>query len=79
MPNEALTAQFLDWIGESRSYDETFDAWRTSCPRLTIWEDAMGDGLVERVRSPGLSDLRITVTTKGREFLAGWQATKREF
>jgi hypothetical protein len=22
------------------------DAWSTHCPRLSIWEDALGDGLV---------------------------------
>lgn len=76
MPNEALTAQFLDWIGESRSYDEVLEAWRTSCPRLTIWEDAIGDGLVERAKERDPGGNRIVVTSSGRAFLEGWQATK---
>ena len=28
----------------------TMEVWRTSCPRLSIWEDAVDDGLV-RVRA----------------------------
>lgn len=43
----ALTLQLLEWIGERpRSYAETLEAWKTSCPRLTIWEDAVAEGLV---------------------------------
>ena len=42
-----LTLQFLAWVAERpRGYEETMDAWRTSCPRLSIWEDARVDGLV---------------------------------
>jgi hypothetical protein len=29
---------------------ETIDAWRTSCPRLSAWEDALADDLVRIVR-----------------------------
>ena len=29
-----------------RTYAETLEAWKTSCPRLTIWEDAVRAGLV---------------------------------
>ena len=43
----ALTLQMLEWIAERpRSYRGTLDAWKTSCPRLTIWEDAVAEGLV---------------------------------
>lgn len=43
----ALTLQMLAWIAERpRSYAETMEAWRTSCPRLSIWEDALSDSLV---------------------------------
>jgi hypothetical protein len=42
-----LTLLFLTWIAERpRTYPEAMDAWRTSCPRLSIWEDAVIDGLV---------------------------------
>ena len=43
----APTLQLLAWIAEeSRSYAETIDVWKTSCPRLSVWEDAVADGLV---------------------------------
>jgi hypothetical protein len=42
-----LMPQFLAWVDERpRSYAETMAAWRTSCPRLSVWEDATLDGLV---------------------------------
>jgi hypothetical protein len=43
----APTLQLLAWIAERpRSYPETIEAWRSSCPRLTVWEDAIAEGLV---------------------------------
>jgi hypothetical protein len=43
----ALTLQMLEWLAERpRTYGETLEAWKTSCPRLTIWEDALTEGLV---------------------------------
>jgi hypothetical protein len=56
----ASTLQLLQWIGErDRSYAETMEAWQSHCPRLTIWEDALSDGLVE-VRGG-----RVVLTEKG--------------
>ena len=70
MPVEALTRQLLDWIGtEPRSYIETMDAWRTSCPRLTIWEDALSAGLIERVPGSTIGDATVRVTAAGQTFL----------
>ncbi|HEY5553180.1 MAG TPA: hypothetical protein VIK52_14905 [Opitutaceae bacterium] len=52
-PNTALTIQLLEWIvSEPRTYAETLDAWRTSCPRLSIWEDALAAGLIDTDQSP---------------------------
>jgi hypothetical protein len=46
-----LTRDLLVWLDSGpRTYRETMDAWRTSCPRLSIWEDALSDGLV-RIRT----------------------------
>jgi hypothetical protein len=43
----APTVQLLVWIAEqSRSYAETIEVWKTSCPRLAVWEDALADDLV---------------------------------
>ncbi len=42
-----MTAQLLEWVSErDRSYPETIEAWKSSCPLLTIWEDALAAGLV---------------------------------
>ena len=44
----ASTLELLAWISERpRSYAETMEAWTSHCPRLTVWEDAIADGLVE--------------------------------
>ena len=70
-PARHLTLQFLAWIGEApRSYGEVMDAWRTSCPRLSIWEDALRDGLV--AVSDGRCAMRarpVTLTERGHAFL----------
>jgi hypothetical protein len=44
----ALRLQLLQWLtARPRTYAETLEAWRTSCPRLSIWEDACIDGLID--------------------------------
>jgi hypothetical protein len=64
-----LTRDFLAWVArEPRSYDETMDAWRSHCPRFTIWEDALAEGLVEVARDSAATfgDRRVTLTPRGR-------------
>jgi len=47
---EPLILDFLEWLsGGPRPYGEVMDAWRSSCPRLTIWEDAVDRGFVHRL------------------------------
>ena len=61
----ALTTQLLEWLDrEPRRYDETLDAWKTSCPRLSIWEDALADRLIRFEAG------RVHVTPAGRALLA---------
>jgi len=44
---ENLILDLIEWVArKDHTYQETFDAWRTSCPRLTVWEDATDRGLV---------------------------------
>ena len=44
---EALIFDLLEWLANGdRTYEDVMDAWRTSCPKLTIWEDASDRGLV---------------------------------
>jgi hypothetical protein len=69
-----LTRDFLAWVASRpRSYAETMDAWRTSCPRFTIWEDALGDGLVQLESVPGMpmSETRVILSPRGRAILDG--------
>ena len=48
-----LILDFLQWLAaEPRPYAEVMDGWRTSCPRLTIWEDAVDLGYVVRRHDP---------------------------
>ncbi len=64
-----LTLDFLAWLArEPRSYADVMDAWRTSCPRLTIWEDAIDNGLIAYARAPGRPAL-IEVTSRGQALL----------
>jgi hypothetical protein len=47
--NKALVLDLLEWVGRTpRRYADVMSAWKTSCPRLTIWEDAVDLGLVAR-------------------------------
>lgn len=69
---DLLTLQFLSWLdGEPRSYGEVMDGWRSSCPRLTVWEDATGAGLVAVKHNGGtMRDAHVVLTPKGRALLA---------
>lgn len=50
MAPHSLVIDLLEWIAaEPREYGAVMDAWRTNCPRLPVWEDAVDGGLVERV------------------------------
>jgi glutathione S-transferase len=69
-PLEALILDLLEWIArDPRAYSEVMDAWRTSCPRLPVWEEANGRGFVERRHREGEGSF-VAVTRLGREFLA---------
>jgi hypothetical protein len=59
-----IMVQFLDWIADRpRSYAETMDAWRSTCPRLSVWEDAVIAGLV---RIENNADRAVILTARGR-------------
>ena len=64
---DPLILDLVEWIArEPRAYADVIDAWRTSCPRLTVWEDAMDRGFVERT---GPRSGTVVVTQAGRAFL----------
>jgi len=64
-----LTLDFLAWLDASpRDYADAMDAWRTSCPRLTVWEDAIDAGLITRTHAPG-QPLTVALTPAGQNVL----------
>jgi hypothetical protein len=66
---DPLVLDLLEWIArEPRLYAEVIETWRTSCPRLTIWEDAVDRGYVTRQPSAG-AGARVTNTELGEELL----------
>ena len=53
-PVEALILDLLEWLADGeRTYEEVMEAWRTSCPRLPVWEDANDRGLITSLRVNG--------------------------
>ena len=68
-PVEALIVDLLQWVGrEPRAYAEVMEAWRTSCPRLPVWEEANARGFLEQ-RHLGGAGAIVVVTAKGRRHL----------
>jgi hypothetical protein len=66
---DPLVLDFVEWIArEPRPYSEVIETWRTSCPRLTIWEDAADCGYVARQTIAGFG-LIVAVTEDGEKFL----------
>ena len=66
---DPLVLDLVEWIArEPRLYSEVIEAWRTSCPRLTVWEDAVDRGLVTRQPGAG-AGVRVVITPGGEKFL----------
>jgi trans-aconitate 2-methyltransferase len=67
--DDALIVDLLEWIGpEPRPYSAVQEVWRTTCPKLPVWEDAMGAGYIERRSGLG-QDMFVVVTAKGAALL----------
>ncbi|MGB6397698.1 MAG: hypothetical protein WBF73_18740 [Bradyrhizobium sp.] len=66
---DPLVLDFVEWVArEPRVYAEVVATWRTSCPRLTIWEDAAEAGYVAREAVAGVGMI-VTVTEDGEKLL----------
>lgn len=64
MSHSPSTLELLAWLAaRPRTYGETLEVWRTSCPRLSVWEDALADGLVRVVGA------RVELTPRGASFI----------
>jgi len=69
-PVDALVLDLLEWVGpRPRAYAEVLEAWRTSCPRLPVWEEANARGLLTHVHRDGGETL-VSVSPAGAALLA---------
>ena len=58
---ETLILDLLSWLMDrDRTYEEVMDAWRTSCPRIPVWEDANDRGLIALDEVNGNCVVRVT-------------------
>jgi hypothetical protein len=73
-----LMIEFLGWVASRhRSYDEAAEAWRSTCPRHTEWEDAFIEGLVQ-VKNGGVSEqCALTLTARGQALLEAHGSPRR--
>ncbi len=71
-PPSPLTLEFLAWVARRRrTYADAMEAWRSSCPRHTVWEDALQDGLVRVEGEGAMHESEVTLTARGRAALDG--------
>ena len=64
-PVEALILDLLETLAaKPRPYPELMEAWRTSCPRLPVWEEANDRGFI------GREGPLVCLTSAGQEYLA---------
>jgi hypothetical protein len=64
------TVEFLRWLAcRPRTYRETMDAWQTSCPRFSVWEDSLIDGLIRLEHARRLDERIVSLTASGRAIL----------
>ncbi|MCW5693033.1 MAG: hypothetical protein KIT48_11780 [Pseudolabrys sp.] len=69
---DPLVRDLVEWIArEPRAQRDVLDAWRTSCPRLTVWETALERGYVERKLLEGRGAF-VFATEAGRRFVRNY-------
>jgi hypothetical protein len=65
---EPLVGDLIAWVKAGRPYSEVMDAWKTSCPRLPVWEEVTRRGLLACARDEsGIEWVRLTPA--GEDFL----------
>jgi hypothetical protein len=66
-PASLIMLQFLAWVADRpRSYRDTMEAWHSTCPRLSVWEDAIIEGLVRLENDAGRA---VRLTSRGSRIL----------
>ena len=77
-PLEPLILDLLEWLAPApRPYSEVMSAWRTSCPRLPVWEETSMRGLLERAHA-GDGTAIVSITELGRALLARGRPERSE-
>ena len=77
---EALILDLLEWLAaRERTYEEVMEAWRTSCPRLPVWEDANDRRLVVREEVRGRLVVRVTAGEAVQRLLKADEGRSRAF
>jgi hypothetical protein len=70
-PVTLLMVEFLTWLANRRrTYDEAADAWRSTCPRHTVWEDAFIEGFIHVVGADSADRCELALTPRGQAILA---------
>jgi hypothetical protein len=70
-----LTLQLLEWVAaRPRTYAESIEAWKSNCPRLSVWDDAAIDGLIRSNRENG-GEPTVALTAAGRALLDSRRST----
>ena len=71
---DAPMRELLAWVARRpRIYTDAVEAWRSTCPRYTVWEDALDAALIqiECGNGMGIGEARVTLTWSGQAVLAG--------
>lgn len=75
-----LTLQFLAWVdGGTARHAEAMERRRSSCPRLSIWGDALAEGLValDARGAACMAQARVLLTPRGQALLAAAAGAER--
>jgi hypothetical protein len=71
-PATLLTLEFLTWLdSRPRTYAETMEAWSSRCPRNSVWEDALMEGLIQVESAEIMGQSKVMLTPRGRAVLDG--------
>ena len=69
-PETLLTLEFLAWTASRpRTYAEAMEAWSSKCPRNSVWEDALTEGLIQVGSAETMGQSKVILTPRGRAIL----------
>ena len=71
-PVTLLTLEFLTWVASRpRTYAEAMEAWASTCPRNSVWDDALIEGLIQVESAGAMNQSTVTLTPRGKAVLDG--------